>query len=525
MNRKSLVFVITAHQEYICQKENDYLPQNELLFSAISETYLPLLNMFSNLEADGINFKVAMCITPSLCAQLSDPVIQKQYLEWLDKSIALGEAEVASYKDDDPRKALAKAQLQTNKTNRLNFAETYQQDLLSKFSYYSQKGNIELLATTATNCYLPIFADLPQAIQAQVEVGLMSHRYYFNSAPEGFWLPYMAYAPVLESIIRSYGYFYSILDSRGLLFADPIPEKGIFAPVRCFNSLVMFAKDGGASSKFDDDYLKLPHKLVYRNQNRDIGYEAETERISNFLNKDNVRIPTGYKYWKLDSDEYYDEKAANEQAKKDAEDFFKEKIRKLNAAAGMAEGGTVCSVCVFDAQFFGQEWHEGIVWLENVLRLASETEEIEMTQCCELLENKFTFQKVSPFLSSSSDSGYAEDMIDHSNDWMICYVRKAVERMIDLTNRFPSDSGLKERSLNLAAKEVLLAQSGDWAEMVRKQLFKEYAAERFKENVAAFSTVYDSLGSNSISTEWLTTMERKHSIFPWINYRVFSEKH
>ena len=103
-------------------------------------------------------------------------------------------------------------------------------------------------------------------------------------------------------------------------------------------------------------------------------------------------------------------------------------------------------------------------------------------------------------------------------------MRKAVERMVDLTQRFPTDTGLKERSLNLAAKEVLLAQSGDWAKMLKEQDFGDYASERFKESIGAFSTVYDSLGSNSISTEWLTNMERKHRIFSWINYRAFSSK-
>ncbi|MBO6100683.1 MAG: DUF1957 domain-containing protein, partial [Spirochaetaceae bacterium] len=178
-----------------------------ILYSAISETYLPMLNMFSNLEADGVPFKLMMCFSPSLCALLGDPTVQNCYINWLDKVIALGEEEVKRYGNDDPRCALAEEQLRQAKQNKHDFVETYQQDLLSKFSYYAKKGNIELMATAATNCYLPMYVDLPQAVQAQVEVGLMSHRYYFDTAPEGFWLPYMGYTPGLESIIRPYGFF------------------------------------------------------------------------------------------------------------------------------------------------------------------------------------------------------------------------------------------------------------------------------------------------------------------------------
>jgi 1,4-alpha-glucan branching enzyme len=36
--------------------------------------------------------------------------------------------------------------------------------------------------------------------------------------------------------------------------------------------------------------------------------------------------------------------------------------------------------------------------------------------------------------------------------------------------------------------------------------------------------VFDALGSNTVSTEWLTKLESKESIFPWMNYRIFSKK-
>ncbi|NLK47055.1 MAG: DUF1957 domain-containing protein [Treponema sp.] len=524
MSKKSLVIAISAHQPYIWHKEDDFLPQNGMLYSAISETYLPLLNMFSNLEADGIPFKLMMCFSPSLCALLSDSAVQGAYIEWLDKVIELGEAEIIRYAPDDMRRALAEEQLRQAKRDKYDFSETYQQDLLSKFSYYAKKGNIELMATAATNCYLPMYVDLPQAVQAQIEVGLMSHRHYFDTAPEGFWLPYMAYTPGLESIIRPYGFFYTILDAHGFLFGSPVPMKGIFSPARCFNSLAVFARDNAVAAGFEDNPELYYLKGEYRNQNRDIGFENPLEQLEGFLNKENARLSTGYKYWSNETDVIYNTAKALASASADADTFLDMKARKLAQVSEQLDNTDVSSVCCFEASFFGQKWYEGIAWLESVFRKAAERDDIELTQCSELLENKFSLQKITPFNSAASGTGYAEDLIDHSNDWMIRYVRKAVERMIDLTARFPSDSGLKERSLNLAAKEVLLAQSGDWPEMVKKQDFDLYASNRFRENVGAFTTVYDSLGSNSISTEWLTNMEREHKIFPWINYRAFSAK-
>ena len=107
---------------------------------------------------------------------------------------------------------------------------------------------------------------------------------------------------------------------------------------------------------------------------------------------------------------------------------------------------------------------------------------------------------------------------------MMRYVRKATERMIDLAERFPSDTGLKTRLLNIGSVELLLAQSSSLAKMIEENDDAEYADRRFRLAINAFTTVFDSLGSNTVSTEWLTTLENQDNIFPWINYKIFSKK-
>jgi 1,4-alpha-glucan branching enzyme len=133
-------------------------------------------------------------------------------------------------------------------------------------------------------------------------------------------------------------------------------------------------------------------------------------------------------------------------------------------------------------------------------------------------------QKISPFMSASIGSGYGEELLDSSNAWMCRYTRKAIERMVDLAERFPDDAGLKERSLNLAAKEVLLAMADDWPRMMHENWYPEFVRTRFEKYVSAFTTVYNSLGANFISTEWLTTKEKEDTLFPFINYRIFRKK-
>ena len=142
----------------------------------------------------------------------------------------------------------------------------------------------------------------------------------------------------------------------------------------------------------------------------------------------------------------------------------------------------------------------------------------------EILAYSTSREKIRPLSSSWNPDGYGEELLEASNEWMYRFARNAALKMVDLTVRFPNDSGLKERTLNLAAKEVLLSQDIVLSSMVRGRIYADYAVETFENHITAFSTVYDSLGGNSVSTEWLTEKERCYPVFPGINYRSFGTK-
>jgi 1,4-alpha-glucan branching enzyme len=114
--------------------------------------------------------------------------------------------------------------------------------------------------------------------------------------------------------------------------------------------------------------------------------------------------------------------------------------------------------------------------------------------------------------------------LDASNDWLYRHVLRSLDRMIELAERFPNDTGLKERALNQAAREILLTQCSDWPKMLYKQENTAYARRQVEDALRNFTTIYEALGSNYISTEWLTSLERRHNLFPAINYRVFRHK-
>jgi 1,4-alpha-glucan branching enzyme len=481
--------------------------------------------MFEALDRDNIPFRVGMVFSPTLCALLADPLVQQQYIDWLDKVILLGQTELAALGKDSREYALAKNYLNDARQNKDAFIDEYHCDILAGFDRFIRMGNIEVLATCATYAFLPHYADMPEVCNAQIEVGLSSHKNFFSLAPEGFWLPYLGYSPGIEKTLKAYGLNYTILDTHGLLFGNPLPEKGIFSPVRSAeNSFAFFARDGAT---FDDEHSadNFMNNPLYRNQNRDIVFEKNEEAISQFLGK-GARVPSGYKYWANDDTRagFYNPKAAREQAKRDAVLFFTQKKERFTEAAKICPDSELSLVCTLNARMLGELWYEGIWWLEEVLRTASADSEIALETTEALLSEQFSLQKLNPYLSATCGAGYGENLLDNNNAWLIRYARKACDRMVDLAGRFSGERGLKVRMLNLAAKEVLLAQASDWPKMLHAWRSPEYAEECFKESILAFTTVFDSLGSNTMSTEWLTNMEKKHPLFPWLNYRVFSKK-
>lgn len=528
MSNKKLALIIDAHQGFIrnTEKDSNFTVENNLLFTAITETYIPLLNMFGRLEEENISFKFGLVLSPALCFILDDAQIQKQYLDHLDNLIALGKSELKRCKGTECEKLAAECLAKIEKT-KADYTEVYGQNLPAAFKKYADKGYLELIPTAATYAYLPHYEDFPEAVNAQVETGIYSHRQFFGETGEGFWLPYQGWSRSFEWTLRSYGANYTVLDARSILFSKDCPETGIYAPRRTRTSLVVFGLDPDSPKELigEDGFAQ---NEVYRSQQFDIGYELKQDQISAFFNKNDARIETGFKYWSNESEEDnlvpYSSEDASRQAIEDAISFYESKLEKLDAAAEHMKGEEPILVCAIPAEVLGQKWHEGIEWLENVIRCTASKQGFDFALCKDLIANQFSLPKINPYPCSSNGLGYGEDLVDNSNSWMIRYVRKATERMIDLTERFPAEDSLKERLLNMAAKQVLLAQSGEWPMMLHDSILSDYVNEQFKDEILSFTKVFDALASNTVSTEWLTNCEKKSPLFPWLNYRIYCKK-
>src|SRR4030042_1272760 len=101
-------------------------------------------------------------------------------------------------------------------------------------------------------------------------------------------------------------------------------------------------------------------------------------------------------------------------------------------------------------------------------------------------------------ISSWGWKGYSEMWLQGSNDWIYRHLHNASERMTELARSFPDTNGIVRRALNQALRELLLAQSSDWAFIMGTGTHTSYAVKRTKEHILRFTSLYEQIKANSI---------------------------
>jgi len=513
-------FIINIHAPFVRHPEQPLCPQEHWFFETLSETCLPLLEVFDRLDGNHMPFRTGVSLSPVLCHMLTDEMLLNRYLEYVDRKIEFGARQLRELPEDNENYNLIKFYYNRFLDQRVLFTERYNRDILKVFDYYQRKGRIELLTTSATHAFLPFYSKYPEAIQAQIEVAIGTYRIHFDGFPQGFWLPELGWSGSLEKWLRSYNFAYTVLDSHALVYAYPPAQMGTFYPAKTPAGIFVLGSDHYAGN----DIGKISSKPVFRSCHEDLGYELPQEKIRAFLCESGGRTGTGYKCRSIGGSVYNPREAAAT-ASEEAVQFIKNRMDRLSEAKTYMDTQPL-SLCVFDGRYFGTHWYEGPLFLEALFREASEKTDLQIMTPAEYIfkQDPRNFQTINPEYSSGGMNGYAETWVDSSNDWMYRHAMRALERMIELAERFPDNSGLKERALNQAAREILLSLASDWPGMLYRQENIEYARNQLESALRNFTTIYEALGSNHIRTEWLTNLEKKHNIFPYINYRVFRRK-
>src|SRR5689334_2277574 len=88
-----LSLVLHAHLPFVRHPEHERFMEESWLFEAITETYIPLLQLLEGWERDRLQARLTISLSPTLCCMLADSLLQTRYLERLEGWIQLAEKE------------------------------------------------------------------------------------------------------------------------------------------------------------------------------------------------------------------------------------------------------------------------------------------------------------------------------------------------------------------------------------------------------------------------------------------------
>src|SRR6266550_7197199 len=151
-----LSLVLHAHLPFVRHPEHENFLEEYWLFEAITETYLPLLRMMRRLVDEGVDFKLTMSLSPSLCAMLRDELLQQRYLRHVERVIGLTGQEIERNKQDAQLAELSRFYAQFFAEARDFFDASLQRDIVRAFRELQEVGCLEIIATAATHGFLPL---------------------------------------------------------------------------------------------------------------------------------------------------------------------------------------------------------------------------------------------------------------------------------------------------------------------------------------------------------------------------------
>jgi 1,4-alpha-glucan branching enzyme len=179
-------------------------------------------------------------------------------------------------------------------------------------------------------------------------------------------------------------------------------------------------------------------------------------------------------------------------------------------------------VAPYDAELFGHWWFEGPMFLEYLVRQAAhDQDDVLLLTPTDYLARHPRVQVQEPCASTWGAEGYNMVWLNGANAALYRHLHHAERRMAALAARFPEATEPLRPALDQAARELLLAQSSDWAFIVTTETSVPYAVRRVREHLARFHALAAMIDAGAVDTAEVERLRRRSPIFPWLDYRVY----
>ena len=381
-----LVLILNTHIPDVVSDGVIFDEPENWLFEAITETYIPLIRALGRISAENLTTKkLILSLTPCLVEQLQ--TCTERYCLYLNVMQRIAHYELERTQDAEQFNRFAKhpRALSTDETNLLHkSAAAYAARIDDAIAFVAENNiatalhtlfadtlaNGELWTSSPNHNYLPFFQ--PATIQHFVQRGVQQFQTAFGRAPDGFWLPECAFYPGVERVLMQAGVRQTAMVPTGISRYQPDLTSGYYR----YDDLQILVHDYRLAMHLwkSGDTATLPSNPVYREFFRDVGWDV-TGDYFDYLGIEIVperrgRVWTGFKYHAITGNEtdlgnkaFYNVDAVQGQLKADVDRF----IEILHENRHLVFDRKTF-IMAFDTELFGHWWHEGVDWLELLLR-------------------------------------------------------------------------------------------------------------------------------------------------------------
>lgn len=486
----------------------------EWYHEAMRETYVPLVRMFDQLLSEGVDFKLSMDISPTLCNMMRNPVLQEEFLNYIDSLIALAKTEVQrTARQESWYLTPAKMHLREFLHSKSTFLK-YDRDLTKAFKKFQDLGKLEILTCGATHGFLPLMgSEFIETIRGQIKTAVLDYEDTFGRRPYGIWLPECAYTPGIEKVLEEFGIRYFFSETHTIMRADTHVEFGVHAPVYIRGSQVaVFARDPETGKQVwsgDEGYPGDPDYLEFHLRGGPLKYNRITDRKGTFKQP---YVP-----------EWADSKASSH-----AQHFVQNRNLRFDYIKNWFWKKPIV-VATYDAELFGHHWYEGPRFLYYMFKkMYYDQNQTELTTPSHYLAEHQYNQEIYPTSSSWGDKGTFDKWMVGSVSWMYRHMNDACEEMINLAGSGRDngmDSSQKDepgvRILSQMARELLLSQNSDAGFNISNGNFADHMKKLYFNNLNNFwilaNMFVQYMRTGKFDEIRLRKTERSENIFPVID--------
>ena len=517
--------MLHAHLPFVRYPAHGRRLEEIWLHEAITETYIPLLDMFGRLLSDGIDFGITLSLSPTLVSMFNDRLLMGRYQRYIDSHIELAEREIVRTRADHRQGPVARMYHRRFLNIRRLFNEVYSKDLAAAFGELLRSGKVCLITCPATHPYLPALASMPEAARFQIAVGADYFRRIFGSKPTGMWLPECGFVPDVDVLLKKTAIEFIFVEGHGLLNGSGDSLHSVYVPVKTPSGVAAFSRDAQSSRQVWSSIGGYPGDPDYRDFYRDIGFDLPSGYVGPYM-PEGVTTFTGLKYYRITGmngrKKPYVEKRAREKAELHADHFIRAKGKQVLLLRERL-GRRPVITAAYDAELFGHWWFEGPVWLDFLLRKGSRARKsFRFTHPQEYLSLEGELETAMPAVSSWGEGGYSSTWVHDSNSWIYRHLKRGARLMREITEENVS-RGIMKRAADQAARELLLAQASDWPFMMKTGNASEFARKKFTAHMRNFFDLHAEIKSGKIRRQKLRTLEEANNLFPGLDHRTFGK--